>query len=120
MPEGLPMINTPHANNLWGGVNPVRHSTGSMDFTRGATAAANLSGNLNADFTRMSFEEGAAAGGVPQYPGGAQINPYASAFFSGGPGFGRGQEGSAPSPATAAAPMGGGGAGDYMQQQGGW
>lgn len=99
VPEGLPMINTPHANNLWGGVTPVRHSTGSMD-TRGPTAAANLS----SDFHRMSFEEPSAS-----QPQAGQVNPYASSFFSGGGGFGmdqqhqNGEQGS--------------GAGDYVQQQ---
>lgn len=93
VPEGLPMINTPHSTQMWppSGSNPafaVRHSTGNID-TR--SSAASTAARLSADFNRMSFEETAAAvaqdvGADYPHPAAGKsgpVNPYSSAFFAG-------------------------------------
>ncbi|KAL4522991.1 hypothetical protein Ndes2526A_g07710 [Nannochloris sp. 'desiccata'] len=89
VPEGLPVINTPHSH-LWGtSTAPVRHSTGSMNM--GASSSGNLSvaSRLSSDFNRMSFDEAtAAAGAANAAEQSNKVNPYASAFFSGGHGSG--------------------------------
>ncbi|KAH7617210.1 hypothetical protein Ndes2526B_g07803 [Nannochloris sp. 'desiccata'] len=89
VPEGLPVINTPHSH-LWGtSTAPVRRSTGSVNM--GATSSGNLSvaSRLSSDFNRMSFDEAtAAAGAANAAEQSNKVNPYASAFFSGGHGSG--------------------------------
>lgn len=78
------MINTPHSH-LWG-TAPVRHSTGSMGMGASNSGNSSVASRLSSDFNRMSFENAAAAahgaGGAAEDA--SKVNPYASAFFSGG------------------------------------